>query len=289
MTEWLYYGKEVAMQFGFCANYDEKLFRFAAEAGFDGVELFVPNTLVPDASGLNRQNIAQQKAALEAAGIRALTVFHFANYADANAAKARAAVSSMKKAMDLAEALGTKIVTCNAWVPAGVPFAEQLKFYTKVFGRFAKMFEDRGMQLAIENCPHGGRNIGYSPWTWERMFDAVPSKAIGLEFDPSHLVFQFIDVERALYAFADRVYAFHAKDTQIYPHVLERTGVLGKGWWKFRIPGYGDVDWTAIFRGLTEIGFDGNMIIEHEDPIFHGGRREEGLRLGLKHLKSFVV
>ena len=145
------------------------------------------------------------------------------------------------------------------------------------------------MKLAIENCPHGGKNIGYSPYAWARMFEAVPSKAIGLEFDPSHLVFQFIDVERALYDFADRVYAFHAKDTQIYPHVLERTGVLGRGWWKFRIPGYGDVNWTQMFRGLTEIGFDGNVIIEHEDPIFRDDRREEGLRLGLKFLKSFVV
>ena len=277
------------MRFGFCANYDEGLFRFAAEAGFDGVELFVPNALVPDANGLNRENIARQKDALERAGIRALTVFHFANYADADTAKARAAVGGMKKAMDLAEALGTRIVTCNAWVPADVPFEEQLRFYTKTFGRFAKMFEDRGMKLAIENCPHGGRNIGYSPWAWERMFEAVPSEAIGLEFDPSHLVFQFIDVERALYDFADRVYAFHAKDTQVYPHVLEKTGVLGKGWWKFRIPGYGDVNWTSMFRGLTEIGFDGDVIIEHEDPVFCGEKKELGLRLGLKHLKSFVV
>lgn len=277
------------MQFGFCADYDEDLFRFAADAGFDGVELFVPNALVRDASKLNRKNIAQQKDALEAAGIRALTVFHFANYADRNAAKARAAVASMKNAMDLAEALGTKIVTCNAWVPAGQSFVEQLKFYRKVFGRFAKMFEDRGMQLAIENCPHGGRNIAYSPWAWERIFDAVPSKAIGLEFDPSHLIFQFIDVERATYEFADRIYAYHAKDTHIHPHVLERTGILGSGWWKFRIPGYGDVNWTSVFRTLTEIGFDGNMIIEHEDPVFHGHRRHEGLKLGLKHLKSFVV
>jgi len=277
------------MQFGFCANYDEKLFAFAAEAGFDGVELFVPNSLVPDAAALNAKNIAQQKAALEAAGIRALTVFHYADYAHPETARAKAAVASMKKAMDLAEALDTKTVTCNAWVPAGVPFAEQLKFYKKVFGRFARMFEDRGMKLAIENCPHGGKNIASTPWAWERIFDAVPSKAIGLEFDPSHLVWQMVDVERAMYDFAERIYAYHAKDTQIHPHVLERTGVLGHGWWKFRIPGYGDVDWTSVFRTLSDVGFDGNMIIEHEDPVFRGPRKEEGLRLGLKHLKSFVV
>ena len=274
------------MRFGFCANYDEKLFRFAAEAGFDGVELFVPNALVRDAAGLNRSNIAQQKEALERAGIRALTVFHFADYADPDTAKAKAAVSSMKKAMDLAEALGTKIVTCNAWVPAGEPFGEQLKFYTKVFGRFAEMFEDRGMRLAIENCPHGGKNIGYSPWTWERMFDAVPSKAIGLEFDPSHLVFQFIDVERALYEFRDRVYAFHAKDTQILTKELQRVGVDGEGWWRFRVPGFGDVNWRAIFIALSDVNYAGDIIIEHEDPVFGG---PEGLALGAQHLRPFIA
>jgi len=277
------------MRFGFCGNLDEKELAFARDAGFDGIEMFVPNAVVPDPAKIKPDTVRRIREVFDRAHTRALTVFHFANYADRDAAKAKAAVSGMKKTMDLAEGLGTRIVTCNAWVPPGVPFAEQLKFYRKTFGRFAKMFEDRRMLLAIENCPHGGKNIGYSPWAWAQMFESVPSKAIGLEFDPSHLVFQFINVERAIYEFAEWIYVFHAKDTQIYPHVLERTGVLGRGWWKFRIPGYGDVQWTKVFRALTEIGFTGDMIIEHEDPIFRGDRREEGLRLGLKLLKSFVV
>jgi sugar phosphate isomerase/epimerase len=277
------------MKFGFCAGFDEKELAFARDAGFDGIEMVVPNATVPDPAKINADTIHRIRQVFDRAGTRALTVFHFANYADKDAAKAKAAVGGMKKTMDLAQGLGTNVVTCNAWVPPDVPFAGQLAFYRKTFGRFAKMFEDRGMLLAIENCPHGGKNIGYSPWTWTRMFETVPSKAIGLEFDPSHLVFQFINVERAIYEFADRITVFHAKDTQVYPHVLERTGVLGRSWWKFRIPGYGDVDWTKVFRALTEIGFTGSMIIEHEDPIFRGDRREEGLTLGLKHLKSFVV
>ena len=277
------------MQFGFCSGFSEEDLVIARQAGFDGIELFVPNKAMMDPAKIDRNVIARARETLERAGVKALTVFHYADYADADPAKAKAASLGMKKSMDVAEGLGTKIVTCNAWVPKGVPFEEQLKSYARTFGRFAKMAEDRGLVIAIENCPHGGRNIGYSPWAWARMFEAVPSKAVGLEFDQSHLVFQFIDVERALYDFRDRIYAFHAKDTQIYPHVLERTGVLGRGWWTFRIPGFGDVDWTSIFRGLTDIGYSGPCIIEHEDPVFHGPRREEGLKLGLKHLKRFVV
>ena len=277
------------MEFGFCAGFDEKELAFAKAAGFDGIEMFVPNKAMMDPEKIDAGVIKRTRETFERAGVKALTVFHYADYADADPAKAKVAVVGMKKSMDMAEGLGTKIVTCNAWVPKGVPFAEQLASYKKTFGAFAKMAEDRGLVIAIENCPHGGKNIGYSPWAWAQMFEAVPSKAVGLEFDPSHLMFQFIDVERALYDFRDRVYCFHAKDTQIYPHVLERTGINGPGWWKFRIPGFGDVNWTSMFRGLTEIGYAGPMIIEHEDPVFRGDRREEGLKLGLKHLKRFVV
>jgi sugar phosphate isomerase/epimerase len=280
---------EELMRIGFCAGLAEDDLKFAREAGFDGVEMFVPNKSMMDPAKITASDIKAASECFDRSGVKALTVFHYQDYADPDPARAKAAEAGLKKTMDVAEGLGTKVVTCNAWVPGGVPFAEQLAFYRKTFGKFAKWFEDRGMQLAIENCPHGGKNIAYSPWAWTQIFDAVPSKAIGLEFDPSHLLWQFIDYPRAMYEFADRIYAFHAKDTQINAGVLDRTGTAGPGWWKFRIPGYGDVDWKVVFRILTEIGFSGDMIIEHEDPVFKAERRHEGLKLGLKELKSHMV
>lgn len=123
---------------------------------------------------------------------------------------------------------------------------------------------------------------------WEKMFNLVPSEAIGLEYDPSHLIWEGIDPVGPIREFGNRIFAFHAKDTEVLPDVLRRVGILGEGWWRYRIPGWGQVDWKGIFQALAEIRFDGDLIIEHEDPTFTGEQFQQGLRLGLRHLRKFV-
>ena len=123
------------------------------------------------------------------------------------------------------------------------------------------------------------------------MFELVPSKAVGLEFDPSHFIFQFMDYTAAIREFGERIYAFHAKDTQILCDKLNAVGLYGDqwqgtGWWRFRMPGYGDADWKAIFVALSDVKYDGDIIIEHEDPTYEG---EEGLRRGAKFLRQFIL
>jgi len=152
-----------------------------------------------------------------------------------------------------------------------------------------KKATDRGVQVAIENCPHGGHNIANSPTMWQRMFDAVPSEAIGLQYDPSHLVWQGIDPIAPIHEFASRIYAFHAKDTQLDNEILKREGILGSGWWRYRVPGYGQIDWQRIFGALADIGYKGDVVIEHEDPVFENELFEQGLRLGLRHLRKFFA
>jgi sugar phosphate isomerase/epimerase len=120
------------------------------------------------------------------------------------------------------------------------------------------------------------------------MFEAVPSDALGLEFDPSHLVWQQIDYLDALYHFRDRIYHVHAKDTEIVPSVLAKVGIFGSGWWRYRIPGLGIVDWSAFLSALYEIGYDGGVAIEHEDPVFTGERFEMGLVLGYNTLAPLI-
>jgi len=197
----------------------------------------------------------------------------------------------MKTMVEAATILDTKLITLNAWVPRGLKAAERFSYYQKTWSAFAKLAEDSGTRIAIENCPHGGANIGNCPDAFRRMFELVPSKAIGLEFDPSHFIFQFMDYLSAIREFGDRVYAFHAKDTQILRDRLNRTGIYGdqwfdQNWWQFRMPGYGDADWRAIFVALSDIRYAGDIIIEHEDPTYEG---EEGLRRGNKFLRQFML
>lgn len=100
-----------------------------------------------------------------------------------------------------------------------------------------------------------------------------------------------MDYLAAIREFGDRIYAFHAKDTQILRDKLNRTGIYGdqwlnQGWWRFRMPGYGDADWKGIFVALSDVKYDGDIIIEHEDPTYPG---EEGLRRGAKFLRQFIL
>ena len=86
-----------------------------------------------------------------------------------------------------------------------------------------------------------------------------------------------------------RVYAVHAKDTEILEEQLGYKGIFGQGWWRYRIPGWGMIDWKLIFCALNDVGYNDSIVIEHEDPVFGEERTDEGLKLGLKFLRNFMV
>lgn len=137
---------------------------------------------------------------------------------------------------------------------------------------------DHGVRIAIENCPMifsedewpGGNNLAHSPAMWRDMFDAIPGETLGLNFDPSHLVWQMIDCERALAEFGSRIYYVQAKDVEIdrdglYAHGTSSSGI---GWQRPRLPGLGEVNWPRFFAGLYRTGYDGAVTVEHEDRQF---------------------
>ena len=116
-------------------------------------------------------------------------------------------------------------------------------------------------------------------WTsWDEMFRIIPAENFGLEIDPAHMVWQGIDYIKAVYDFAPRIFHAHAKDTEIRPEILARCGIygllfdkreeFGHGWWRGRAPGWGSVDWKRFITALLDIGYKGNLDIEHEDDVF---------------------
>jgi sugar phosphate isomerase/epimerase len=279
---------EMKMKLGFCTAFSEDAVKFAAEAGFRCLELFAQGPLDPGT--ITKTGIRKTREVLDKYGIVPASIFYHGDYAAPRATARKQAATNLKKTMDVAQGLGTNIITTIARVPEDASLKDKLSSYKKSFGTFAKWFEDRGMKLAIENWPANHGNIAWTVANWEAMFGEVPSKAIGLEYDPSHLLWQRMDYKAALRDFADRVYMFHAKDTQIFYNVLARHGIDGgQRWWQFRVPGYGEVDWKGIFQILSDVGYAGNMVIEHEDPVFDGPRRKEGFLLGLKRLQQYIV
>jgi len=138
---------------------------------------------------------------------------------------------------------------------------------------------DHGVRLTIENCPMifsrdewpGGHNIAWNPRIWRRILEQWPD-TVGLNYDPSHLVWLMIDQERFIREFGPHILHVQAKDLMIDRDGLYERGTLsaGIGWQVPRIPGLGEVDWRVFFSALYRAGYDGDIIIEHEDRVFEG-------------------
>jgi sugar phosphate isomerase/epimerase len=192
--------------------------------------------------------------------------------------------------------LGIGVITALTQCEASQSLDQNVADWKAVFSKVAPVAEDAGVKIAFENWPGlqgsfppvGTINFAFNPTAWEKMFDAVPSPALGLEFDPSHLVWQGIDWAAQLVKWADRVHHVHAKDTEIFEDRLKARGFFSGGWWRYRLPGYGCVDWHKLTSILKEKGYEGAICLEHEDGIFLGERRVEGLEKAHAYLRPLM-
>jgi len=183
--------------------------------------------------------------------------------------------------------------------------AKNFEAFKDTYPEIVSYAADKGVTVVVENCPHGGCAIGYSPEWWRKMFETIPSENFGLCFDPSHLVWLGIDYIKALKEFAKHIKYVHAKDTELLPEGRYEYGILGRqfdesgskppwfrsGWWRYRIPGAGLVNWKTFFDALKEIGYDGAVSLEHEDPEYEGSpeKAREGLKKGVNFLKALIA
>jgi sugar phosphate isomerase/epimerase len=161
--------------------------------------------------------------------------------------------------------------------------------------------ESKGVKIAIENCPMlfsadewpGGKNLATTPAIWRRMFREIPSPNFGLNFDPSHLIWQQIDHVAPLAEFKDRIFHVHAKDARIDQDALNEHGLLSypKLWHTPKIPGMGDVRWGAFFGALSDVGYQGHVAIEVEDRAFEGSieARQDSLRISRRFLLQYLA
>lgn len=291
------------MNLGFVSSDDWKEeLEFAAECGFDNLEITVDYDHSLDLDRMSRDDILTVRKTFEGKGVSIATVCTSLNLLDRNPDRRNRNIDYIQRMIRTVKEFGTDIITTNVWGNRDLKPIDNVPVFAEVYTAVAKLAEEEGVRIAFENCPHYSvypyhiGNIGYSPEMWKLLFDAVPSPSLGLEFDPSHLVWMGIDYIEALKNFSHRVYAVHAKDTIIFEDKKKECGVLPKqtgidfdgdfGWWKHRIPGHGMIDWKAIYNVLKENHFTGPVIIEHEDPVYYDDLRPEGLRLGLAYLRS---
>jgi sugar phosphate isomerase/epimerase len=189
----------------------------------------------------------------------------------------RMVIDHLKKVITAAGKMDVGVVNTFMGADAAKTQDENWEEATVVWPEIIAHAEANGVRIAIENCPMifskdewpSGHNLAYNPRIWRRMFDEF-GETIGLNFDPSHLVWLMIDIEDAVEEFGSRFYHFQAKDVMIDDEGLYEYGTLssGIGWQIPRLPGLGDVDWARLFSALYRVGYDGPIIIEHEDRDF---------------------
>jgi sugar phosphate isomerase/epimerase len=186
----------------------------------------------------------------------------------------------LRRVIDAAAALGVGTVGTFVGNDKDRPLPENLERFRAIWPALVSYAGDRGVKVAIENCPMifswdewpGGNNLAWSPAIWDEMFSAIPDGNFGLNLDPSHLVWLQIDYERAVYDYGDRIFHVHAKDLEVRRDGLYRHGTFsaGMGWQVPRLPGLGEVDWPRFVAALYAVGYDHVISVEHEDRGFEG-------------------
>jgi len=309
------------MRIGFYTNYTPQIAEFAERIGFRSLELsaWPHSSLNPDK--VQKSAIDALRKDLDSRDIEISALGYYPNYLAADEHEAQEARSYLSRVIDLAGDMGVPVVATFAGRNPDLSVEDNLPAFKEVFSRFLEQAERRNVRIALENCPMmnrftmKGENIAFSPEIWRALFALVPSPNLGLELDPSHCVWQQIDYVKAVKDFGPRIFHVHAKDMEVRRDVLADCGIygaaltrfagLGHGWWRARTPGWGEIDWARFISALVEVGYKGNLDIEHEDDVFAEstklasaiheedivasyGTEKRGLELGYKTLARYV-
>ena len=286
-----------------------KVADWAASEGFQALEIACwpkesgearryAGTAHLDIAGMSQAMADDTVAALTAKGIGISALGYYPNPLHPDAAHRDKVIAHLKQVITAARLMKVPLVNTFLGGDRTLTPDENWARALQIFPAIVAHAKANGVTLAFENCPMifsrdewpGGHNIAYSPIIWRRIFDTWPDTA--MNYDPSHLVWQMIDPLRFIREFGARIVHVHAKDLMIDQDGLYDNGImsLGIGWQIPRMPGLGDLDWPKVFSALTHAGYDGPIIIEHEDRRYEGteGHVKRGFLLARDVLRPFV-
>ncbi|MDX1944656.1 MAG: sugar phosphate isomerase/epimerase [Pirellulaceae bacterium] len=284
--------------------------KFAGQTGFSCVELMcwpvsqaerryagVTHVDVTDFTSAQaddvRRILADAKVEISALG-------YYPNPLSPNAAEAELATAHLRKVIQAAKLLG--LSTINTFIGRDWTRSvdDNWPRLLETWRPLVKFAEGHGIRIGIENCPMlfsrdewpGGKNIATSPKIWRRLFADIASPALGLNFDPSHLVWQQMDYLQPLREFRDRLFHVHAKDVRIDPERLNDVGILAHPleYHIPKLPGLGEVNWGRFFSVLSDVGYRGPVCVEVEDRAYEHSlaARQASLRQSHAYLRNFV-
>lgn len=289
----------------------EEMIDFAAENGFDCVEVACwpkgeAERRYAGVTHINVDEIDDEKAAYiqeycRNRNVEISSLAFYPNTLDPDLDKRNAHVEHLKKLICISAKLGVNMVTTFIGRDQTKTVEENLEIVKNVWPPIIQLAEERGVKIAIENCPMlfgmeqwpGGQNLMTTPKIWRKVFALLQSENLGLNYDPSHFVWQKIDYIRPIYEFRDKIFHVHYKDIKVYEDRLNEVGIMAYPleFMSPKLPGLGDVDWGKYVSALTDIGYNGNTCIEIEDKAFEGSkdRVEQSLILSKRYLSQYVI
>ena len=225
----------------------------------------------------------------------------YPNTMDGDLEKRKANIEHLKKVIAASQKLGIGMVTTFIGRDHTKSVEENRKLFEEIWPDIIRCAEEHQVKVAIENCPMlfdetqwpGGQNLATTPKIWRRMFEIIPSGNFGLNYDPSHFVWQMMDYIKPMYEFRDRIFHVHYKDIKLYKDRLDNVGTMAYPleYMAPKLPGLGDVDWAKYVSALTDIGYNGYTCIEVEDKSFEGTHEDviRSLKLSARYMRQFVI
>ena len=254
-----------------------------------------------DVDNMSPEYIAYIKDFCAKKGIEISSLAFYPNTMDGDLQKRGANIAHLKKVINMSALLGVNMVTTFIGRDQTKTVEENLELFKEIWPPIIKLAEEKGVKVAIENCPMlfgadqwpGGQNLFTTPRLWRKMFELLPSDNFGINYDPSHFIWQQIDYIKPLYEFKDKIFHVHFKDIKLFKDKLDDVGIMGYplDFMSPKLPGLGDVDWGKYVSALTDIGYDGYACIEVEDKAFEGSKQRvmDSVALSCRYMRQFVI
>jgi sugar phosphate isomerase/epimerase len=253
-----------------------------------------------DVDGFSKSDARRVLEMVGSAGVEISGLGYYPNPLVPDRQEAKVYTDHLKKVIRAAKRLGLDEV--NTFIGRDWTRSVEANWprFRQVWRPLLKFAGDHGVRIGIENCPMlfsadewpGGKNLAHAPAVWRRMFEEIPSDHFGLNYDPSHLVWQQMDYIKPLWEFADRIFHVHAKDVRIDRHRLDDVGILAAPleFHTPKLPGLGEIDWGRFLSVLGEVGYGGPVCIEVEDRAYEGSlaMRKAALRQSATFLRNFL-
>lgn len=234
-------------------------------------------------------------------GVEISSLAFYPNTMDADLEKRQHNIDHLYKVIDASHKLGVNMVTTFIGRDSSKCVEDNLELVAQIWPPILEYAKERGVKIAIENCPMlfdrtqwpGGQNLMTTPVIWKKVFDILPYDNLGINYDPSHFIWQMIDYIQPLYEFKDKIFHVHCKDIKLDVEKMKRCGIMAYplDYMHPKLPGLGDVDWGKYISALTDIGYDSFTCIEVEDRAFEGTKEKvlDSLRLSKKYMEQFVI